>query len=67
MDFGLRCLKGKVCGDWLVTGPYRRYKLKGDKMYNNKEGFFLVKNGVVYNFVPFPGVLSKFGPDPRPM
>lgn len=35
-------------------------------MYNNKEGFFLVKNGVVYNFVPYKGVLDKFGRDTRP-
>lgn len=65
MDFGFRCLVGKVCGDWLVTGPHKRYKLKGDKMYNNKEGFFLVKDGVVYSFIPCDGVLEKFGRDIR--
>ena len=66
MDFGFRVLKGRVCGNWLVTGPHKQYKLKGNKMYNNKEGFFLVKNGVVYNFVPYKGVLDKFGRDLRP-
>ena len=30
-------------------------------MYNNKEGFFLVKDGVVYIFVPCENVLEKFG------
>jgi hypothetical protein len=67
VDFGFCCLKGKVCGDWLITGPYRRYKLKGDNMYNNKEGFFLVKDGIVYSFVPYENVLEKLGRDLRPM
>jgi hypothetical protein len=34
-------------------------------MYNNKEGFFLVKDGIVYNYVPYKGVLDKFGRDMR--
>ena len=34
-------------------------------MYNNKEGFFLMKNGVVYNFVPYKDVLEKLGRDMR--
>jgi hypothetical protein len=34
-------------------------------MYNNKEGFFLVKDGVVYIFVPCEDVLEKFGRDMR--
>jgi hypothetical protein len=65
VDFGLRCLRGKVIGDWLVTGPQRRLRLKGHNMYNNKEGFFLVKDGIVYNYVPYKGVLDKFGRDMR--
>ena len=67
MDFGLRVLKGKVFGDWLVTGPQRRYKLQGHNLWHNKEGFFLVRNGIVYNFVPYENVLEKFGRDMRPM
>lgn len=65
MDIGLRCLRGKVYGNWLVTGPHRRLKLKGHNMYNKKEGFFLVKDGVVYKYVPYKGVLDKFGRDMR--
>jgi len=66
VDFGFRCLKGKVYGDWLVTGPHKQYHLKGNKMYNNKEGFFLVKDGIVYCFVPYKDVLEKLGMDMRP-
>lgn len=36
-------------------------------MYNNKEGFFLVKDGIVYSFVPYENVLEKLGRDLRPM
>lgn len=35
-------------------------------MYNKKEGFFLVRDGVVYNFVPYANVLKVFGMDTRP-
>lgn len=66
MDNKLRVIAGKVCGDWLVSGPYRQYKLLGTNMYNKKEGFFLVCDGVVYNFVPYANVLEKFGMDTRP-
>ena len=34
-------------------------------MYNNKEGFFLVKDGIVYCFVPYKDVLAKLGMDMR--
>jgi hypothetical protein len=34
-------------------------------MYNNKEGFFLVKDGIVYCFVPYKDVLEKLGMDMR--
>lgn len=66
MDNQFRVIAGKVCGDWLVSGPYRQYKLLGTNMYNKKEGFFLVRDGVVYNFVPYVNVLEKFGMDTRP-
>ncbi len=56
----LRCLKGRVLGDWLVTGLSNRYKLKGDKIYNGKEGFFLVRNGFVYRFLPVKNVFKQF-------
>ena len=62
----IRVIAGKVIGDWIISGPYRRYHLKGTNMYNKKEGFFLVSDGIVYKFVPYPNVLEKFGMDTRP-
>lgn len=47
-----KCLKGKVFGDWLVTGPQTRYHLKGHNMYDGKEGYFKVFDGFVYGYVP---------------
>lgn len=35
-------------------------------MYNKKEGFFLVRDGIVHCFVPYANVLEKFGMDTRP-
>lgn len=56
----LRCLRGKVLGDWLVTNRSKQYKLKGHKLYHNKEGFFLVRNGYVYRFIPVKDVFKQF-------
>ena len=66
MDNQFRVIAGKVCGDWLVSGPHRQYKLLGTNMYNKKEGFFLVRDGVVLRFVPYANVLKVFGMDTRP-
>ena len=62
MDNRLRCLKGKVYGYWLVTGVCTRYKLKTN-IYNGKEGFFNVRDGLVYGFVPYPHVFLAFPDD----
>lgn len=35
-------------------------------MYNKKEGFFLVRDGIVLKFVPYANVLKVFGMDTRP-
>lgn len=45
-----KTLYGIVFGNMLVTGISTQYRLKTD-MYNGKQGYFLVKDGLVYNYV----------------
>lgn len=44
-------LKGTVVGNSLVTGISTQYLLKGDKLYHGKKGYFLVCDGIVYNYL----------------
>lgn len=48
---------GKVIGANLIVSANTFIRLKTD-MYNGKEGFFSVKNGLVYRFVPIPDVFE---------
>lgn len=57
----LCCLKGKVIRDQLITGLLSSYQLNENHFYDDKEGFFLVKNKKVYRFFPYPNVFKVFG------
>ena len=46
-----RVLKGKVYGNSLITGPSTSYELRGDNLWNGKEGYFEVENGYVLRYV----------------
>lgn len=45
-------LKGKMYKDWLVTGPYTRYKVRNGNNYNLKSGYFLIRNHLVLRYIP---------------
>lgn len=47
---------GKVVGNQLITGPTTSIPIKGD--YNGKEGFFSIKDGIVYRYVYFPNIFD---------
>lgn len=47
-----KVVKGKVLGNRLIIGTSTFITLKGNNMYNGKYGYFLVKDGIVYKFIP---------------
>lgn len=51
-DNKLITLQGTVFGNSLVVDSKYVYKLKGDKLFSGKKGWFSVKNGIVYRFLP---------------
>lgn len=56
----MKCYKGVISGTRLITGPGAFIPVKRTKVYQNKQGFFLVRDGVILNYLPVDKVFLKY-------